>query len=274
MAQHTSDELAQVFGAGMGPELGPLFHKLWLECAALHLKWGEYVALFGTGQSRVDVLNKAAPVFAHVVESVLREDVLLHICRLTDAPFPKRRTGQHRLTVNRLRPLVAEPLREHVRRLAEVAASKAGFARDWRDRHIAHRDLLLALNPDGAKPLAAATGQAISEAIEAIAAVLTWWRPTTATFSEPITKPSPPTAKRSSECSATGWTPSPNAFRNEGGAAIPGRPAAMASGLSAVGRVHACRLTPSSRRAASFRCAKLSKPSIQPSTRRTDLNGQ
>lgn len=48
---------------------------------------------------------------------------------------------------------------------------KVGFARDWRNRRIAHTDLALALG-QGAQPLEAASRQNVGEALEAIAAVL------------------------------------------------------------------------------------------------------
>jgi hypothetical protein len=52
-----------------------------------------------------------------------------------------------------------------------AAVKKSEFARDWRDRHIAHRDLNLALE-EGARPLAPASRQGVADAIDAIVAVL------------------------------------------------------------------------------------------------------
>jgi hypothetical protein len=44
-------------------------------------------------------------------------------------------------------------IKESVRRLVSDAVRKTEFARDWRDRRIAHRDLELALR-EGANPVA------------------------------------------------------------------------------------------------------------------------
>ena len=46
-----------------GQALGEQYSALWQEVAWLHAKWGEYVELFGTKSSRVDLLNEAAPYF-------------------------------------------------------------------------------------------------------------------------------------------------------------------------------------------------------------------
>ena len=54
------------------------------EAAFLHLKWNEYVVLFGTGPERVDLLNRAAPGFFHLVQDSWWDDLLLHISRMTD----------------------------------------------------------------------------------------------------------------------------------------------------------------------------------------------
>ena len=80
----------------MGEELGSLYDALWQEVAGLHGKWSEYAALFGTRESRVDLLNQAAPYFFRIVQDSLWEDVLLHIARLTDPP---KSAGKSNLTV-------------------------------------------------------------------------------------------------------------------------------------------------------------------------------
>ena len=64
-----------------------------------------------------------------------------------------------------------EWLRQSVQDSLEAALTKTEFARDWRNRHIAHKDLRLAL-ADGAEPLKAASRTAVKEALGAIADVL------------------------------------------------------------------------------------------------------
>jgi hypothetical protein len=127
----------------MGEPLGELYSALWQEVAAIHETWGEYVILFGTKESRVTLMNKAAPRFTRLVQDTLWEHVLLHIARLTDPPQSMNREN---LSIKALPPLVSRAeLQDPVAQLIARATSEADFARDWRNRRLAHRDLALAL---------------------------------------------------------------------------------------------------------------------------------
>jgi HEPN superfamily AbiU2-like protein len=171
MATHlTADEVRAGYESKMGATLGVMFNRFYNECAGLHWKWDEYVVLFGTKESRVDLLNRVAPGFFRIVEDALWEDVLLHICRLTDDPDVGRRHRQT-LSVRRLPTLVASEIQREVRRRVTSATKKCDFARDWRDRHIAHKDLQLALEK-GTTPLAKASRRRVNDAINSITAVL------------------------------------------------------------------------------------------------------
>jgi hypothetical protein len=134
----------------------------------LHWEWDEYVQLFGTNQRRLDLLNETAPALFTIVQECLWEAVLLHLARLTD---PITVAGKETLTLHRLRPLVKPPFRETVQQHLDDVTNKTKFARDWRNRHIGHRELSLALQ-DSAKPLEPASRQAVSEAIAAVAILL------------------------------------------------------------------------------------------------------
>jgi hypothetical protein len=152
----------------MGDLLGLLFHRLWNECAWLHLKWNQYVALFGSKPSRVGILNAAAPTFFRIIQDTLWEDVLLHISRLTDPP---RSIGKDNLTLHRLPALVDQELSSDIENLVKKAQTACAFARDWRNRHIAHRDLDLALGQN-ATALAKASRANVHAALASIVAVL------------------------------------------------------------------------------------------------------
>jgi len=165
---YAAEQVEQQYLEAMGPELGKIFHRLWNECAWLHWKWGGYVELFGTAPERIALLNRAAPSFFFVVQDSLWNDVLLHICRLTDPP---QSAGKHNLTIQRLAPIVVPALRPRVETLLEGALRKCEFALDWRKRHIAHRDLSLALR-ESSTALAPASRLFVKEALEAISAVL------------------------------------------------------------------------------------------------------
>ena len=134
----------------MGEELGRLYSALWQEVAWIHSKWSEYVVLFGTKPERVELMNKAAPAFFHVVQDALWENVILHIARLTDSP---QSVGKPNLSIRRLPALVIDgALHTKIEQLVDDCVSSAEFSRDWRNRHLAHRDLMRATS-DVADPL-------------------------------------------------------------------------------------------------------------------------
>ena len=165
----TADEARSDAIRAMGQELGDLYSALWQEIAWLHAKWEEYVCLFGTKESRVDLLNRAAPRFARIVQDTLLEDVLLHVARLTDPP---KSVGKDNLTIQGRTALVSDPVtREEVTELIKAAKMATEFCRDWRNRHLAHRDLLLALNR-GAQPLMEASRLHVWTALRSIVATL------------------------------------------------------------------------------------------------------
>jgi hypothetical protein len=168
--EHGPDEVRASYEATMGKELGQMFYLLWNECAWLHLKWNDYEILFGSKPERVDLLNRAAPAFFKSIQDVLWEDILMHLCRITDPP---KSCGKHTLTLQALPTLVPQAIRPDVRSRLQEASRKSEFARNWRNRHIAHRDLSHALNKH-AVPLAHASRKGVKEALKAIVDLLNY----------------------------------------------------------------------------------------------------
>jgi len=165
----SAEEAKQNYIAVMGEPLGSLFHALWQEVAWLHRKWDEYVELYGTKASRVDLINQAAPAFFRIVQDLLWEETLLHIARLTDSP---KSAGKENLTIQRLSPLIIDvATATTVKSLTEKALDASQFCRDWRNRRIAHRDLSLALD-QGALPLTPGSREKVKLALDAIVEVL------------------------------------------------------------------------------------------------------
>lgn len=165
----TAEEVKQHHIDVMGEDLGSLYNALWNELAWLYSKWGEYVELFGTKPSRIDLINSAAGHFFRIVQDSLWEDSLLHIARLTDPPCT---AGKKNLTINRLPDLLTdESLKNHIVPLIDKTLEKADFCRDWRNRHIAHKDLQLALKT-GAEPLKPASRAQVEEVLASISDVL------------------------------------------------------------------------------------------------------
>ncbi len=168
MSYRTPEQVEQLYVDSLGVEFGTVFHRLVDECTWLHWKWGEYVTLFGSEPERIDLLNESASAFFRMAQDTVWDDVLLHIARLTD---PARSAGKDNLTLRRLPAFVAPELREEVERLLSECLDRCEFARDWRRRHLAHRDLSLAID-HGAEPLAHASRLVVGEAIDSIADLL------------------------------------------------------------------------------------------------------
>jgi hypothetical protein len=63
MSYETADEIRANYVAVMKQPLGEDFAELMQDAARLHLKWNEFLSLYGGAQRRIDDLNEAAPGF-------------------------------------------------------------------------------------------------------------------------------------------------------------------------------------------------------------------
>ncbi|MBI3933479.1 MAG: hypothetical protein HY316_02225 [Acidobacteria bacterium] len=146
----THDEIRAEYVRSMGQDLGQLYHELEDDMAWLHDKWGELKELFGKGQQRIDLLNEVASSFFYIVHQVFYEDILLHLSRLTDpAKSPSRRLNQSvpNLSFLRVPELISDPtLKTCVEAATVQILKKCEFARDYRNRRLAHRDLMTLRN--------------------------------------------------------------------------------------------------------------------------------
>ena len=142
MGDHqTYDDVRASCVAAMGEPLGAVYHALWHQVALLHIRWNSYRELFAASPQTIALLNSAAPAFFFDTERIMWEDVLLHLCRLTDPPQVGKKKRET-LTLKRLPPLVADPaISADVQQLVDAADQKTQFARDWRNRRLAHTEL-------------------------------------------------------------------------------------------------------------------------------------
>jgi hypothetical protein len=165
----TSEEAKQEYISKMGKALGETFHALWQEVAWLFSKWNEYVTLFGTKPSRIDILNNAAPFFFRIIQDVLWEEIILHVARLTDPP---KSVGKSNLTIQQLPGLVSDTtVSKEISNLVNTTVQKVDFCRDWRNRRIAHSDLKLAIEK-GINPLQPASRKKVRAVLDSIVEVL------------------------------------------------------------------------------------------------------
>jgi hypothetical protein len=172
VTNQSADEFKRKNVAKMGQRLGNQYSVLWNELAVLYFRWKEYVELFGTKPGRVELLNRAASTFFRTIQDTLWETTLLHLARLTDSPISY---GRKNLTIRNLAEFIDDVnFKLEVEQLVQVALKETEFARDWRHRLSAHRDLNLALNdpsatvPTGSKAQVDAALKAIADVMNAV----------------------------------------------------------------------------------------------------------
>lgn len=153
----------------MEASLGALYDILSNQVTWVHLKWQEYRALFGTSQERINFLNDAASAFFGDLQDMFWNDVLLHLCRLTDPP---KSSGKPNLTIACLLPLIEDAdVREKAKGLFQHARDKTGFAREWRNRRVAHREFPDAIKAD-TRSLTPGSRQNVEDALAAIRSLM------------------------------------------------------------------------------------------------------
>jgi hypothetical protein len=168
MTLRSAEEAKADYVKVMGRELGSVFYVLLCEVHYLHVKWGDYLALFDK-EKRVQLLNQVAPAYFARLQDICVHDTFLHISRLTDEP---NKRGYRHLTINGLVALIKVPeLRRQLRPLVRDMNRRAKALRNWRDRKIAHTEYELALGL-ATEPLPPTTRAMTRESIESIAAVL------------------------------------------------------------------------------------------------------
>lgn len=169
MAEFTADEAKKRNIEKMGEALGTQYSALWQEVALLYWNWAEYVELFGKKSERIELVNRAASYFFRMIQDDLWETTLLRIARVTD---PSTTGNKSNLTIQNIPALIDDAkTKATVVKLIEVAVKETAFCRDWRNRHIAHHDLKLALEQP-AVPLAPASRLQVKAALKAIAEVM------------------------------------------------------------------------------------------------------
>jgi len=164
-----SEETKEEYIEKMGKELGPVYYALWCEVVKVNWTWNEFLELYGKKSSRIELLNKSAAFFFKTVQDVFWDNTLLHLARLTDPP---RSCGKDNLSIQILPALVSKELRTNIQALVDITINKSEFSRDWRNRHIAHKDLELALAKNPAVPLKTASRASVNEALRTIEDVL------------------------------------------------------------------------------------------------------
>ncbi len=139
----TAQEVRAKCVEAMPKQLGELYYELRNQLVLLHLKWNDYRSLYADGLETINLLNEAAPGFFYNLQRMMWEDVLLHLCRITDR---EQISGKETLTIQRLKREISDDEFGELRKKVEAQVKKAcqkinSFARPLRNRRLAHREL-------------------------------------------------------------------------------------------------------------------------------------
>jgi len=134
----SEDEVLTAYLSSMGDELGNSAFLLFKKLVELHIIWQQYRQLYGSDPEVIHLLNRTAGLFFKIVQDELWDSVLLGISRLTDPPATGKKKN---LTIQSLPPLIGDPkFRAELQSLCDFAVLKTEFARDHRNKRIAHQD--------------------------------------------------------------------------------------------------------------------------------------
>lgn len=131
-------------------------------------RFQEYEDLFTP--ERIPLINAFAGPFMGLVQRLLWDDLLLRVARLTDRERSGR-NGKRNLTIRRIPSFFKGERRHRLQALVDEAIEAAKFAKDHRNRRIAHADLELVLQDSAAKPLEQADRHRIDAALKKAHAV-------------------------------------------------------------------------------------------------------
>ena len=164
-----NDKVKQKYQDKLGEKFGAVFHGLRNDWAWGVMRAQEFRELF-SNKDHVELLNAiSGGGFLWDIQHIFWDDLMLRVTRLTD---PIRTASKDNLTVRMLPDFCEDPeLCNEVLELGKDAVDAAGFARDWRNRRISHRDLTQAITPN-AEPLASANLHKITTALDKVHAVL------------------------------------------------------------------------------------------------------
>jgi len=169
MATRSLEEIREGYISAMGHELGASFHELSRKLIELHVVWQQYRQLFGDGPETVHLLNRTSGLFFKIVQDELWDSVLLGISRMTDPPQTGKRKN---LTVQSLPALIDDStLRSEIQALCDKALASAAFAREHRNKRIAHQDHDY-LSKRGSNPLNGVSRASMEEMLAALRSVL------------------------------------------------------------------------------------------------------
>jgi len=156
----------------MGQDLQDAVKILGAQLVELHVVWQQYRDLYADAGT-IEVLNRTAGLFFKIVQDELWDSMLLGICRMLDPAEQGRGKGlRTNLTLYSLPPLIDDAaLKEAVTTACEDAKNLAEFAKNHRDKRIAHQDHGYATNRQSVE-LGGISRRDVENTLEALRKVL------------------------------------------------------------------------------------------------------
>lgn len=172
MTSHEQQDEADQYPVTLEPELKDAIAVLSKKLVELHILWQQYRQLYGEDAETIKLLNRTAGLFFKIVQNELWDSVLLGVCRMTD---PAEQGGRHKkknLTIQSLLPLITdEQFKVKVELACKKAVDAAEFARDHRNKRIAHQDHNYTTNRT-LNPLGGVSRAAVESMLKAIRDVM------------------------------------------------------------------------------------------------------
>ena len=142
MAYYSAEEAKQKLIDELGEDFGNDLNYLKDSYLNMRVSWRFYRSLFGNNKETIDLLNSVSGIFFRYIEQALFEQTILGLCRLTDPiEIGKGAKAKKNLTYRMLEEYLPEGYicAVYVEKL-EAVKELGAFARDWRNRRIAHSD--------------------------------------------------------------------------------------------------------------------------------------
>lgn len=166
MINKTPEQALQEYIDKLGAERGPYVKAVENDLYSLRVHAEIYEAFFGTNRERVELFNSISGGTAYWIERSMFESLVLQVCRLTDRVSVGKKKN---VTVRALPSLLSGAPDAELEARIDRADIATKFARDWRNRRIAHSDEDVKL---GKATLDTASRAKLKDAIEAIAACI------------------------------------------------------------------------------------------------------
>ena len=149
-------------------QIQEVYDQLRTEITWLHGRWIIYRQLYGNSEKRIDLLNECSAAFFYILQDVLLGEVQVNLSKLTDAA----RTGAHdnlslELLQTRLENFGDAGLAGNTRTILDNLHSKCTVFRTWRNKKLAHLDLLTSMEAT-TNPLPGISRAMVEEALQLV----------------------------------------------------------------------------------------------------------